>query len=769
MKKILLTLLVLTFTAGLFSQQVPRERVLVEIATGTWCVYCPGAAMGADDLVANGHDVAILEYHNGDAYANTASNARNTYNGVSGYPNTLFDGVLEVAGGNATQSMYSSYLPKYNQRIAIDCDYVAAIYGQNTSGNDYDVTVVIDLVNGTPPSNLTAHLALTESEIQVVWQNQTELNFVCRAMYPTHTGTTVDFAGGTQMIINYTFTIDGTWNTQHIELIAFMQDESTKEILQGTMVPIENLVPLAAAANFSCSNTQPCETTSVDFYDNSIGLLTSWSWTFEGGTPATSTEQNPVVTYATPGVYDVELTVTDAGSSNTMLMTDYIEVITTPAQASAPTGPTDECGGSTGVTYSTPPVPNAVDYTWSIDPSSAGTISGTGTSAVVDISATFTGTYDVTVRANNQCGNGTWSSAFTTNVFLSPTAFWISDGGSFCEGSQGLEMTLEGSETGVDYELMKDGVGTGNILAGTGSALSFGFITELGVYSVEGFTDNCVNTMFGSSYIFPINAPGLAATPYGVEAVCAGDEETYSTNGAGDADTYVWTIDPAEAGTATGTTIDAVIVWSETWSGTATVSVMGVNDCGDGTPSDPLAVEVDAIPEPVISGEEFVMQNSTHTYSSPDHTQASYTWVVTGGTIDAGQGTSEITVSWGAPGTGTINLTELSATDCEGIAVELIINIDPVGIEESFMNEVSIYPNPVGETLNVKLYSQKDATVSIQVVNQVGQVIINSNEELSSGNNKFTINTSKLQNGYYTMKMLASDGTFVQERFIVMK
>ena len=50
------------------AQQVDRDKVVVEIATGTWCQYCPGAAMGAEDLLANGKEVAIVEYHGGDEY-----------------------------------------------------------------------------------------------------------------------------------------------------------------------------------------------------------------------------------------------------------------------------------------------------------------------------------------------------------------------------------------------------------------------------------------------------------------------------------------------------------------------------------------------------------------------------------------------------------------------------------------------------------------------------------------------------------------------------
>jgi len=49
----------------------------------------------------------------------------------------------------------------------------------------------------------------------------------------------------------------------------------------------------------------------VTFTDSSTGDPTSWEWIFEGGTPGTSMEQNPVVTYKAMGVFDVTLTISD--------------------------------------------------------------------------------------------------------------------------------------------------------------------------------------------------------------------------------------------------------------------------------------------------------------------------------------------------------------------------------------------------------------------------------------------------------------------------
>lgn len=118
MKKILLSLVMIIAVTLAFGQTVPREMVALEIGTGTWCTYCPGAAMGADDLLANGKFVAVVENHNGDPFANNYSNARNSYYNITGYPTARFDGVLSVVGGSHSSSMYNSYLPKYNQRIA---------------------------------------------------------------------------------------------------------------------------------------------------------------------------------------------------------------------------------------------------------------------------------------------------------------------------------------------------------------------------------------------------------------------------------------------------------------------------------------------------------------------------------------------------------------------------------------------------------------------------------------------------------------------------
>ncbi|MBR4390537.1 MAG: carboxypeptidase regulatory-like domain-containing protein [Bacteroidales bacterium] len=94
--------------------------------------------------------------------------------------------------------------------------------------------------------------------------------------------------------------------------------------INAQLVALEGIV-----ADFTVDATTINIGGTLHFTDNSWGAqLVSWEWEFEGGTPATSTAQNPTVTYNTPGTYDVRLTVTNAdGESDTKYMPNYISVV----------------------------------------------------------------------------------------------------------------------------------------------------------------------------------------------------------------------------------------------------------------------------------------------------------------------------------------------------------------------------------------------------------------------------------------------------------
>ncbi|MCB2207005.1 MAG: T9SS type A sorting domain-containing protein [Bacteroidetes bacterium] len=94
--------------------------------------------------------------------------------------------------------------------------------------------------------------------------------------------------------------------------------------LDYIILPSAGLAPLFA--DFTSDIQNVYEIPDVNFTSNSVGDITGYEWTFEGGEPETSTEERPMVSYYVPGVYDVTLTVTDGENENTIVKEDYITV-----------------------------------------------------------------------------------------------------------------------------------------------------------------------------------------------------------------------------------------------------------------------------------------------------------------------------------------------------------------------------------------------------------------------------------------------------------
>lgn len=85
--------------------------------------------------------------------------------------------------------------------------------------------------------------------------------------------------------------------------------------------------PQLCAALFNTSSRVVCTGSQVTFTDISYHGVASRTWTFEGGTPSTSTDAAPTVTYGQPGTYAVTLTVSDGTNTLTNNSTSHITVL----------------------------------------------------------------------------------------------------------------------------------------------------------------------------------------------------------------------------------------------------------------------------------------------------------------------------------------------------------------------------------------------------------------------------------------------------------
>lgn len=525
---------------------------------------------------------------------------------------------------------------------------------------------------------------------------------------------------------------------------------------------LNDYLPSGLYANFTASSTTICEGAQVQFTDISFSTdstVLTWNWAFPGGNPLTSTIQNPTVTYQNDGIYDVRLIVYDGIYTDTLLRQDYISVESIPAQPSAPSGPDNLCGGYPG-NYTTSPVPYADNYSWSVNPGEAGTIAGNGTSAVFTASQTWVGTCTIKVRAENQCGNGPWSAETACVVNHNPAQFDLTGDGGYCEGTGGDELILSGSETGVDYELYLDNEPTGIIMPGTGSPLNFGYFTEPGIYSVLAYTAFCSASMVGQIYVHELPVPEQASQPNGPETGCDGQPAVYTTLLQVDADVFIWTLIPEEAGVLTPVLDTAFITWAPGFTGTATLSVHGENICGEGPESEPLDINVFLSPTPEILGLQLVCSDFEEKYESEENDGSFYSWEVTGGVITDGAGTYQVTVLWGIPGEGSVQVTETSADSCTTTAEILDVTIEICeSTEELTHGKIKIYPNPARDLIHIVM--DNNTVEKIGITNATGQIM--SDIEIHPGAVSEIVDLSAYPAGVYFVRAVSSQEVWMKK------
>jgi PKD repeat protein len=165
--------------------------------------------------------------------------------------------------------------------------------------------------NLLPTATWNAHLHFDGNTIAVTSEGNTKV--------PTYTTATA--------ILRVTYSsLSG--NTVCISNIVDILNDFNHNVL-GT---IGGCVGVAAnvVANFTASSTSVCQGSSVTYTNTSTGA-TSYSWSFPGGTPATSTAANPTVQYNTPGTYSVTLTASNTSFSDDEIRTNSITVGTSAA------------------------------------------------------------------------------------------------------------------------------------------------------------------------------------------------------------------------------------------------------------------------------------------------------------------------------------------------------------------------------------------------------------------------------------------------------
>ncbi len=147
-----------------------------------------------------------------------------------------------------------------------------------------------------------------------------------------------------------------------------------------------------------------------------------------------------------------------------------------------------------------------------------------GTDSTVDFGLqTVAGTYTVVaVDAASSCtSNMTGSAVVVINTL--PAVYTVTGGGGYCAGGVGLHVTLSGSQSGVNYQLYKDGTPVGVLVPGTGLPIDLGVHAYAGTYTIKATnaTTLCTANMSGS-VIIVINPLPALFTLTGGGSYCSG-------------------------------------------------------------------------------------------------------------------------------------------------------------------------------------------------------------------------------------------------------
>lgn len=112
---------------------------------------------------------------------------------------------------------------------------------------------------------------------------------------------------------------------------AFLSHSTLANLVSGNNLMasgVNNLNPGICSAEFEVSSQQVCVGQMVQFTDYSFFNPKSHQWTFEGADIPISSQKNPVVTYSTPGTYEVRLTVEDSTAQTaTTIKSNFITVL----------------------------------------------------------------------------------------------------------------------------------------------------------------------------------------------------------------------------------------------------------------------------------------------------------------------------------------------------------------------------------------------------------------------------------------------------------
>jgi len=496
-------------------------------------------------------------------------------------------------------------------------------------------------------------------------------------------------------------------------------------------------------ASYTVPSSTICSGVQTTFTNTSLNA-TSYTWK-ENGT-VISTSQNLIRTFTIGGNYTIMLIASNGTTTDST--SQVITVNPSPTQAATPTGPSAICtNSSTTSNYITAGSTSALSYIWTLSPSTAGTISGSTTNAVVTWSSTYSGAAYVQVKGTNTCGSGLNSDSIVINVSSIPAAASTPTGTSeLCinpvnttynvtpiTNASTYQWTLSPSNAGV---ITNNGVSA--IVDWNNTFTGSSTITVMG-------SNNCGNGALSTALNVDINEiPGSSSTPSGPNNLCKNSSNSnYTISPTNFATSYNWDISPSSAGTIIGNGTTVVINWNNSFVGQTNIKVAATNNCGSGPYSNNYGVMINNTPPvPTITRSFDTLFSS----SSSDNQ-----WYLSNNAINGATNYYYITNS-----NGNYYVKVTNSNGCSSNSANYYYN--SVGIKNSdIASSIKIFPNPTNDIINIS----GENINSIIVMDIQGQKINEYNNSSKSKN--IVIDLSSNSYGVYLLKIITKDGILLEK------
>ncbi len=473
---------------------------------------------------------------------------------------------------------------------------------------------------------------------------------------------------------------------------------------------VVNTAPVAA---FAATETGICTGSSTDFNDQSAGAPSQWEWTFEGGTPSNSTQQNPTgITYTASGSYNVTLKVTNTFGTNTNTKQSYITVSDQPMAPE--TSNAEVCYGM--------PVPQltatGTDVRWYSD-ASLSTQVGSGNN--FNTEQDLPGVYQY-YATQSTFGCESTASMATLTINPKPVAI-VSDFEPTCSAYPAFDL-VNGSPAGGYY------TGTGVTdnrfdpsVAGVGEhKITYIYVDE----------NECSDTASASITVNESPATSLEA----FEAVCANEATFNLTGGLPEGGTWSGTgvsdgqFDPVTAGPG-----EHLI----------TYTIAPVNGC-NGIASQPITVN--PVPQPMLGSDTTLCSNLAVTIDGNTTGGTTYLWTPGGAT------TPTLVIDSTGIGIGsevfTLNVT--NDQNCTGSDAILVTFKDCTGIDEfAGALTLNIYPNPGSGKFALEMRTTTPLLLNFKVINSLGKVVYNHQSIKITETLNYTLDLSNQPDGMYVL------------------